>query len=125
MWGIGNRGRQTTLPRLHVAGDGTWRKCVVFGEVMSDVAMLDAVLELDVWGKERVEGGHRGSVLSVCYACVMCHVVLCGGCTVVLCGCVVCLLCRLWVHAFAVFPFLSTPSLPGPPLGASRMSVRL
>ena len=26
----------------------------------SDAAMLDAVLELDVWGKERVEGGRRG-----------------------------------------------------------------
>ena len=25
-----------------------------------DAAMLDAVLELDVWGKERVEGGRRG-----------------------------------------------------------------
>ena len=33
---------------------------VVFGAVMSDAAMLDAVLELDVWGKERVEGGRRG-----------------------------------------------------------------
>ena len=30
-------------------------QCVVFGAVMSDAAMLDAVLELDVWGKERVE----------------------------------------------------------------------
>ena len=27
---------------------------------VSDAAMLDAVLELDVWGKERVEGGRRG-----------------------------------------------------------------
>ena len=35
-------------------------QCVVFGAVMSDAAMLDAVLELDVWGKERVEGGRRG-----------------------------------------------------------------
>ena len=30
-------------------------QCVVFGAVMSDAAMLDAVLELDVWGKERVD----------------------------------------------------------------------
>jgi hypothetical protein len=55
---------------------------------MLDAAMLDAVctlpLELDVWGKERVEGGRRGLVLGVCDACVMCHVVLCGGCTVAL-----------------------------------------
>ena len=35
-------------------------QCVVFGAVMSDAAMLDAVLELDVWGKERVGGGRRG-----------------------------------------------------------------
>ena len=48
MRGIGNRGRRTILPRL------------VFGAVMSDAAMLDAVLELDVWGKERVESGRRG-----------------------------------------------------------------
>ena len=27
-------------------------QCVVFGAVMSDAAMLDAVLELDVWGKD-------------------------------------------------------------------------
>ena len=37
-------------------------QCVVFGAVMSEAAMLDAVhvLELDVWGKEKVEGGRRG-----------------------------------------------------------------
>ena len=35
-------------------------QCVVFGAVMSGAAMLDAVLELDVWGKERVESGRRG-----------------------------------------------------------------
>ena len=35
-------------------------QCVVFGAVMSDAVMLDAVLELDVWGKERVEGGLWG-----------------------------------------------------------------
>jgi hypothetical protein len=35
-------------------------QCVVFGAVMSDAAMLDAVLELDLWGKERVEGGRWG-----------------------------------------------------------------
>ena len=59
---IGNRGHQTetdysptaTSRVTHVA------QCVVFGAVMSDAAMLDAVLELDVWGKERVEGGRRG-----------------------------------------------------------------
>jgi hypothetical protein len=34
-------------------------QCVVFGAVMSDAAMLDAVLELDVGGKERVEGGRH------------------------------------------------------------------
>ena len=45
----------------YVAGDApTWRSAVVFGVVMSDAAMLDDVLELDVWGKERVEGGRRG-----------------------------------------------------------------
>ena len=38
-------------------------QCVVFGAVMSDAAMLDAVLELDVWDKERVEGGRRPSGL--------------------------------------------------------------
>ena len=35
-------------------------QCVVFGAVMSDAAMIDAVLKLGVWGKERVEGGRRG-----------------------------------------------------------------
>jgi hypothetical protein len=35
-------------------------KLVVFGAVLSDAAMLDAVLELDVWGKERLEGWRRG-----------------------------------------------------------------
>ena len=35
-------------------------QCVVFRAVMVDAAKLDAVLELDVWGKERVEGGSRG-----------------------------------------------------------------
>ena len=42
-------------------GRRTWRSAgVVFGAVMSDAAMLDPVLELDVWGKERVEGERRG-----------------------------------------------------------------
>ena len=35
-------------------------QCVVFGAVMADAAMLDAVLELDVWGRERgVDGRPR------------------------------------------------------------------
>ena len=32
-------------------------QCVVFGAVMADAAMLDAVLELDVWGRERGADG--------------------------------------------------------------------
>ena len=44
----------------YVTGDVHVAQCVVFGAVMSDAAMLDAVLELDVWGEERVEGGRRG-----------------------------------------------------------------
>ena len=44
----------------YVAGDARGAVHSVFGAVMSDAAMLDAVLELDVWGKERVEGGRRG-----------------------------------------------------------------
>ena len=43
----------------YVAGDARGA-VVVFGAVMSDAAMLDAVLELDVWGEERIEGGRRG-----------------------------------------------------------------
>ena len=35
---------------------------VVFGAVMADAAMLDAVLEMDVWGRERGADGrpHHG-----------------------------------------------------------------
>ena len=58
--GIGNRGRQTILPRAATSRVTHVAQCVVFGAVMSDTAMLDAVLELDVWGKERVEGGRWG-----------------------------------------------------------------
>ena len=47
------RGRR--LPALSLS-----LKPLVFGAVMADAALLDAVLELDVWGKERVEGGRRG-----------------------------------------------------------------
>ena len=43
-----------------------WTFNIVFGAVMSDAAMLDAVLELDVWGKERVEGGHRVGTI-ICF----------------------------------------------------------
>ena len=32
-------------------------QCVVFGAVMADAAMLDAVLEMDVWGRERGADG--------------------------------------------------------------------
>ena len=38
----------------YIAGDACGAyvaQCVVFGAVMADAAMLDAVLELDVWGK--------------------------------------------------------------------------
>ena len=37
-------------------------QCVVFGAVMADAAMLDAVLEMDVWGRERGADGrpHHG-----------------------------------------------------------------
>ena len=54
--GIGNRRSRTILPRLrrtYVA------QRVVFGAVMSDAAMLDAVLNLDVWGK-----GVKGTFIS-------------------------------------------------------------
>ena len=50
------------LSHGYVAGDGVTHmaQCVVFGAVMSDAAMPDAVLDLDVWGKEKVKGGRRG-----------------------------------------------------------------
>ena len=35
-------------------------QCVVFGAVMADAAMLDAVLELDVWARESGGDGGRG-----------------------------------------------------------------
>jgi hypothetical protein len=103
--GIGSRGRRTILPRLrrgwtHVA------QCVVFGAAMSDAAMpcamLDAVLELDVWGVRsglRVRWASPSRVGAECWACVMpdrrcvmCRVVLwwwyCRAASVV---CAVCL----------------------------------
>ena len=52
------------LSHGYVAGDacGAVRSSlvVVFGAVMSDAAMLDAVLKMDVWGQERDEGERRG-----------------------------------------------------------------
>ena len=47
----------------YVAGDARGAVRSVRRAVMSDAAMLDAVLELDVWDKERVEGGRRPSGL--------------------------------------------------------------
>ena len=34
-------------------------QCVVFGAVMADAAMLDAALEMDVWGRVQDEDGRR------------------------------------------------------------------
>jgi hypothetical protein len=61
--GIENPGRQTKrlFTHCYVAGDARGAvRTVVFGAVMADAAMLDAVLELDVLGKEWVESGRRG-----------------------------------------------------------------
>ena len=51
-------------------GDGLFSHGYVAGDALGavlsvrrgdgDATMLDAILELDVWGKERVEGGRRG-----------------------------------------------------------------
>ena len=37
-------------------------QCVVFGAVMADAAMLDAVLVIDVWARERGMSGVRMGV---------------------------------------------------------------
>ena len=46
-----------------VSGDACGAVCGLRGSVMADAAMLDAVLEMDVWGRERGADGrphHRG-----------------------------------------------------------------
>ena len=45
-----------------VSGDACGAVCGLRGAVMADAAMLDAVLEMDVWGRERGADGrpHHG-----------------------------------------------------------------